>query len=325
MPQVYMAYPYTGLSFNVGEEVELRATIDATGLLDTYDAYGLEFYVNGESVGKGSVNKNWEATFDYTFEETGSCSIRARLVNDSSGAYLGYQSGTVSVTIKVTSRTFYGKVILNGNGGTYYADGVNNKTTTYPGSGKSTGSSATFDIAFADPGFKRDGYILLGFDESKNASNPDYGVRGEYEFTSESTDEDDPDSVTLYAIWSVVSQAHPGEWVWRTTIKSGTSVQPLERQKDGTYHVAYMPYREWNDFVDHVLKIADYIGVTVNGDTSLMYAAPNTRMMANTANAVRLIIYAMGPEKNVPNPVDPGDPITADFFIKLAESLNSIK
>ena len=103
MPAIYMSEPYTGQSFNVNTSFTIKATIDKTGLTSNYSAYGIKFFIDGISIGIVAVSSNWAATTTYSLSKAGSYSIYGKLVNKSTGAELGYQTGTVTFDI-VASR-----------------------------------------------------------------------------------------------------------------------------------------------------------------------------------------------------------------------------
>ena len=103
MPAIYMSQPYTGQSFNVNTSFTIKATIDKTGLTSGYSAYGIKFFIDGISIGIVAVSSNWAATTTYSLSKAGSYSIYGKLVNKSTGAELGYQTGTVTFDI-VASR-----------------------------------------------------------------------------------------------------------------------------------------------------------------------------------------------------------------------------
>lgn len=99
MPAIYMSQPYTGQSFNVNTSFTIKATIDKTGLTSDYSAYGIKFFIEGVSIGIVAVSSNWAATTTYSLSRVGSYSIYGKLVNKSTGAELGYQTGTVTFDI----------------------------------------------------------------------------------------------------------------------------------------------------------------------------------------------------------------------------------
>ena len=103
MPAIYMSKPYTGQSFNVNTSFTIKATIDKTGLVSEYSAYGIKFFIDGISIGIVAVSSNWAATTTYSLSRAGKYSIYGKLVNKSTGAELGYQTGTVTFDI-VASR-----------------------------------------------------------------------------------------------------------------------------------------------------------------------------------------------------------------------------
>ncbi len=102
MPAIYMSTPYNGQSFSRGSTVTLKASIDQSGLTSAYTAYGIQFYIEGVPLGIAAVTSSWTASTTFTFQYNGDYSIYARLVNKTSGSYLGYQSGTVTITILAT-------------------------------------------------------------------------------------------------------------------------------------------------------------------------------------------------------------------------------
>lgn len=99
-PAIYMDRPYSGQTFGINESFTVRATIDPSGLSSRYSAYGIQFFVEGVSIGIAAVNSSWTAATTYSLSRAGSYSIYGRLVNKSSGAYLGYQTGTVTINIE---------------------------------------------------------------------------------------------------------------------------------------------------------------------------------------------------------------------------------
>ena len=99
MPAIYMSQPYTGQSFNVNTSFTVKATIDKTGLVSEYSAYGIKFFIDGVSIGIVAVSSNWAATTTYALSSAGKYSIYAKLVHKSTGAELGYQTGTVTFDI----------------------------------------------------------------------------------------------------------------------------------------------------------------------------------------------------------------------------------
>lgn len=102
MPAIYMSTPYDGQKFSRGTTVTLKASIDQSGLTSAYSAYGVQFYIAGVPLVIAAVTSSWTASTTFTFEYNGDYSIYAKLVNKTSGTYLGYQSGTVTITILAT-------------------------------------------------------------------------------------------------------------------------------------------------------------------------------------------------------------------------------
>lgn len=99
MAAIYLSAPYTGQSFNLNSSFTISAQVDSTGLSSSYSAYGIQFFVEGVSIGIAAVTSGWTAATTYSLSRVGSYSIYGRLVNKSTGADLGYQTGTVTINI----------------------------------------------------------------------------------------------------------------------------------------------------------------------------------------------------------------------------------
>lgn len=102
MPAIYLTAPYTGQSFNLNSSFTISASIDRTGLSSSYNTYGIQFFVEGVSIGIAAVSSSWTAATTYSLSRVGNYSIYGRLVNKSTGADLGYQTGIVSINIITT-------------------------------------------------------------------------------------------------------------------------------------------------------------------------------------------------------------------------------
>ena len=146
----------------------------------------------------------------YEFEQTGlepgtTYTINATLYVAANKTAVAY-ADSIKITTK-SAPTYYGKVILDGNGGTY---GSGITTTTFNGRVTSTSSSARISIAYADPGFVRDGYTLIGFSTRSSATSASYDVDGTYTVKSTSTSSSSPTTVRLYAVWKKAQQTYYG-------------------------------------------------------------------------------------------------------------------
>lgn len=102
MASIYLTAPYTGQKFNIDSSFTISAKIDKTGLSSSYSAYGIQFFVEGVSIGIAAVTSSWTAATTYSLSRVGSYEIYGRLVNKSTGADLGYQTGTVTINIITT-------------------------------------------------------------------------------------------------------------------------------------------------------------------------------------------------------------------------------
>lgn len=102
MPSIYMSYPFTGAIFTQGQEVRIAADIDQSGLTSAYSAYGIKFYIDDVGMDIVPVASDWTAETSFTFRYAGTYEIYGQLVNKSTGVYLGYQTGTVVITVAST-------------------------------------------------------------------------------------------------------------------------------------------------------------------------------------------------------------------------------
>lgn len=99
-------------------------------------------------------------------------------------------------------------------------------------------------------------------------------------------------------------------WEWWTTIEKGKPFVPPTA-------------KEWNAFTDHINAFLEYFGVAPRDFTP---AIKGKRMMADTANAARSAIGALGDYRDTkldPGWLNSGDPITAAYFHGLRDYLNS--
>lgn len=101
MPAIYLERPYSGSTHNTDSPVALMVTFNTSGLQAGYDAYAIQFYVNGVPVKSAAVNESWVASTTYTFTQKGTYTIQGRLINKENGNYLGYQTGTVTINVVV--------------------------------------------------------------------------------------------------------------------------------------------------------------------------------------------------------------------------------
>lgn len=129
MPAIYMGAPYNGQVFNRSTTVTISASIDKNGLTNGYSVYGIQFFIDGVNLAIAPVTSDWKGTTTFTFHYEGTYEIYGRLVNKSTGAYLGYQTGIVTITIKAmrpsnwswTSNVTRGATIPNWkSGGVHY-------------------------------------------------------------------------------------------------------------------------------------------------------------------------------------------------------------
>lgn len=124
--------------------------------------------------------------------------IVASLWNYDTDTRLGISEPTITFTTLSSEKTYYAKVVLNGNGGKYGSY----TTWTFTESDTSENSYCYIYVPFSDPGFKRAGYVLDGwYDESVSSF---YDVDDEVRIRATSTSSSSPTTVNLYANWVAV-------------------------------------------------------------------------------------------------------------------------
>lgn len=103
----------------------------------------------------------------------------------------------------------------------------------------------------------------------------------------------------------------PGElidpWYWRSTIASGAPIN--------------ITASEWNDFCDYINGVRSAKGMTSYSSFTTVIAK-QTKISAAIVNHARTAISQISGHGTLPAAVSSGDPITASFFIKLAEAIN---
>lgn len=222
---------------------------------------------------------------------------------------------TAQLSVKTkTAPTYYGKVVLDGNGGTYSGG----STITYEGKKASTSSPTEIAIAYADPGFTKSGYSLIGFSKSSSATSATYGTSGTYYVSSTSTSSSSPTKVTLYAVWG---NAKPSKWSWTSTI--GGTLE-LTKISDGNYEVYPLTAKEWNAFLDRIREWGEYLNISLwDSDFTNAAAIQNYPMEAGNAIFVVSLLQQLG--ASPPSAPKSGDPITASFINGLATALNNLE
>ena len=120
-----------------------------------------------------------------------------------------YVSGSRSITITGTlsERTFYGRITLNANGGSFPGTGYTSISWPTGGNMSGTGTtgayvSTSLPVAGGNYVPTRDGYGFLGWATSSTATSPNYYSGGTVGFTATSTSSSSPTRLTLYAVWS---------------------------------------------------------------------------------------------------------------------------
>lgn len=222
-------------------------------------------------------------------------------------------------------KTYYGRVILDGNGGTYKSGSSNLSTCNFDGeSDPTTMAYGLVSIPYSDPGFTRSGYSILGFSEDSDSEEAEYGRNGTYTMVANSASESSPTKIRLYAVWGT---GRPENWSWTTKNISAGSAMNTNADGDPTPLTA----KEWLNFITRIEDFAEYCGVALNS-TYLSNArtgvSTGKSMTRTQANGARNLIYQMNAYVSssypVPSTVPSGGKITASFINGLKNSLNSI-
>lgn len=196
----YSGYPTeTAMRINVSFTVTYEATYttyfelydyDTDELVD--DAWGAEYALPAGG-SKSGIYKT------FTGLDSGTkYYIVASLWNADTDTRLSVED-TLTFTTLSSEKTYYAKVILNGNGGKYGSY----TTWTFTGSDTSENSYCYIYVPFSDPGFTRAGYVLDGwYDENVSSF---YDVDDEVRIKATSTSSSSPTTVNLYADWVAVA------------------------------------------------------------------------------------------------------------------------
>lgn len=108
------------------------------------------------------------------------------------------------------------------------------------------------------------------------------------------------------------TRRRPSNFYWSSDVSRGENIA--------------ITARDWNDFIDRIGEFADYLGVRLNSaDLLSASVSRGGTMYAYQANAARNLIAQLGPPTSPPSRVLSGDVITAQFFLDLRGSLNSIR
>lgn len=103
-------------------------------------------------------------------------------------------------------------------------------------------------------------------------------------------------------------KTRPADWAWQSDVRAG---RPVALTAD-----------EWNAFYDRIDAFRVYTG----REPWPNYKPVKRGMVISAAivNEVRAAISPMGPTDPLPKYINPGDPITADYFNSLKDFLNSV-
>lgn len=216
-------------------------------------------------------------------------------------------------------KTYYGKVVLNGNGGVYTSGGSTYTTWTFNGQVDTTDDYASIPIAYSDPGFVKSGYTLIGFSEDSTATTADYPKSGKCTVLSASTSSSSRQTVTLYAVWG---KARPANWSWSSNVAKGATIP--HTISGTTVTCKPLTAAEWNAFVDRVIEFQEYLGEYYTGMDSLRVTA-GSPFKYEVPEAMRQVIASMNPPTAVPSAISSGSKITAAFINGLKNALNSIE
>lgn len=192
----YSGYPTeTAMRISVSFSVTYAATYTTYFELYEYDtddlideAWGAEY-----SLSAGGSKSGIYKTFSGLDSGT-KYYIVASLWNADTNTRLSVED-TLTFTTLSSEKTYYAKVILNGNGGKCGSY----TTWTFEDEDTSENNYCYINVAFSDPGFTRSGYVLDGwYDENVSSF---YDVDDTVRIKATSTSSSSPTTVTLYADW----------------------------------------------------------------------------------------------------------------------------
>lgn len=247
----------------------------------------------------------------YEFQQSGlipdtEYTINASLIVSDSGIVVATASPIKISTIYVppVAEVYYAKLIINGNGGTY--NGSSTLTFDEPGFNSGWEGYAEVPVDYDASYFTRKGYTLLGVDTSSSRTSPREPIEGTYFVHSESTNENRPDSETLYAIWKKIT-IEP--WEWTSNVIEGAPFG--------------LTAKEWNDFISYIKNYASINEISLSSThLANAKATKGDRMLASQANAVRKLLIQIG--ASPPAEVSSGSSITLAFVNGLKNAFNNL-
>lgn len=125
------------------------------------------------------------------------------------------------------------------------------------------------------------------------------------------------------AVAKTTGYSRPQNWYWAATVTQGGPVTTVE-DGSGGYLAKFVTAARWNAFCDRVADFEVYVKHAAAGDYANCKVTAGDAMLASTAAAIRTKISALSPPTPPPGAPQAGQVITAEFFLALAASLNSI-
>lgn len=105
---------------------------------------------------------------------------------------------------------------------------------------------------------------------------------------------------------TITTKASSG-WSWENPIAQGLTMN--------------ITHTEWNNFCAFINEVRQNQGLAAYGFTEVFRG---TLVSASIMNEVRTAIDAISGHGTLPAVINPGDPITADVFIKLTDAINAV-
>lgn len=177
-----------------------------------------------------------------------------------------YSNGARTITISATvkQQTYYGRLVLNGNGGTFGSQtAINWPTVGYQGA-SGTGSAVVSIVLPTATQTSyiptRDKYKFLGWATSSTATSATYTSGGTVSFTARSTYYSSPTEVNLYAVWE--ERPDIALFFW-----NGSDTADASMIAKGKPVKTAITAARWNNLLAKIKELSDAVGVSFSYTT----------------------------------------------------------
>lgn len=213
-------------------------------------------------------------------------------------------------TPSLIESTYYGRLKLNGNGGTFgSATSINWPTVGYQGASGTGGALVSIVLPLSTQTSyipTRDGYTFIGWATSSTATSATYTSGDTVSFTAKSTYYSSPTEVNLYAVWEEKSDITLFYWNGSDTADASLIAKGQP--------VSNITATRWNNLLAKIKELADACGVSFSYTT----VSSGSTITATRFNAARTglvnIRTTLGTSTVIPDAQSSGNTVYATLF-----------